>query len=74
MPFTEEFVFGPSMSLDHFNREVLANEIDTSITGVRLVRVLEQIQAERGLPETLRVDNGPEFMGADFSNWASSKG
>lgn len=60
--------------IDHFNREVVAIEIDTSITGARLVRVFEQLQAERGLPETLRVDNGPEFMGADFSNWASQQG
>jgi transposase InsO family protein len=57
--------------IDHFNREGLAIEIDTSLTGGRLIRVFEQLQAERGLPTTLRVDNGPEFLGADSCSWAS---
>ena len=43
--------------MDHFNREAVAIEIDTSITGSRLIRVFGQLQAERGLPSTLRVDN-----------------
>lgn len=45
--------------IDDFNRECLAVEIDTSITGHRLIRVFEQLRQERGLPRTLRVDNGP---------------
>lgn len=60
--------------IDHFNREVVAIEIDTSLTGGRLIRVLEQLRDERGLPETLRVDNGPEFTGTDFSTWAREQG
>lgn len=40
-------------------------EIDTSITGRRLIRVFERLKYERSLPETLRVDNGPEFLSAD---------
>ena len=52
--------------IDHFNRETLAIEIDTSLTGERIVRVLEQLKAERGLPAVLRVDNGPEFLGDAF--------
>lgn len=39
--------------------EVLAAEIDTSITGRRLIRVFERLQALRGLPQVLRLDNGP---------------
>ena len=60
--------------MDHFNREAVAIEVDTSITGSRLIRVFEQLQTERGLPGTLRVDNGPEFMGTDFSAWAREQG
>jgi putative transposase len=52
--------------IDDFNRECLAVEIDTSITGKRLIRVFERLKSERGLPETLRVDNGPEFLSGDF--------
>ena len=60
--------------IDDFNREVLAIEIDTSITSKRLIRVFERLRSERGLPDVLRVDNGPEFMSADFVTWAESVG
>ena len=60
--------------IDDFNRECLAVEIDTSITGRRLIRVFERLKTERGLPETLRVDNGPEFLSGDFVAWAEENG
>ena len=60
--------------LDDFNREALAIEIDTSFTGERLVRVFEQLAAQRGLPDILRVDNGPEFLGTTFSDWCAQQG
>jgi len=60
--------------IDDFNREVLAVEIDTSITGRRLIRVFERLQASRGLPPVLRVDNGPEFLSADFVAWCEVAG
>ncbi len=60
--------------LDDFNREILATEIDTSLTSHRLVRVFEQLQAERGLPKMLRTDNGPEFLGAEFTEWCEDHG
>lgn len=58
--------------LDDFNREALAIEIDTSLTSVRLIRVFEQLAAERGLPEVLRTDNGPEFLGVEFVDWCGA--
>lgn len=60
--------------IDDFNREALAIEIDTSITSRRLVRVFEQLKAERGLPAELRTDNGPEFLGEAFVRWAEENG
>ncbi len=60
--------------IDDFNLECLAVEIDTSITGKRLIRVFERLREERGLPETLRVDNGPEFLSGDFVAWAEENG
>ena len=59
---------------DDFNREVLHIEIDTSITSERLVRVFEQLQNQHGLPEVLRTDNGPEFLGEAFTAWAKEAG
>jgi len=60
--------------IDDFNREALAIEIDMSLPSRRLVRVFEQLKAERGLPDVLRTDNGPEFLGEVFVNWCESNG
>ncbi len=47
--------------VDVFTRECLALEPDTSLGSVRVIRVLERIIAERGAPQRIRTDNGPEF-------------
>jgi len=60
--------------LDDFNREALKIEIDTSLPSTRLVRVLEQLATERGLPDVLRTDNGPEFLGEAFTAWCADHG
>lgn len=60
--------------IDDFNREALAIEIDTSLTSQRVIRVLEQVEVERGLPDVLRTDNGPEFLGEAFVNWCRDQG
>ena len=60
--------------IDDFNRESLAIEIDTSLTSRRLIRIFERLRLERGLPQRLRVDNGPEFLSAAFVAWADSAG
>ena len=60
--------------VDDFNREALHIEIDTSITSARLVRVFEQLKSQHGLPEVLKTDNGPEFLGQTFTAWAKEVG
>ncbi|MEM9301881.1 MAG: IS3 family transposase [Pseudomonadota bacterium] len=60
--------------LDDFNREALRIEIDTSLPSLRLVRVFEQLKEERGLPDVLRTDNGPEFLGEAFVEWCKVNG
>jgi putative transposase len=59
--------------LDDFNREALWNEIDVSIGSQRLVRELDRLVALRGVPEAIRVDNGPEFASANFQIWCQQK-
>jgi putative transposase len=54
---------------DDLNRESVTIEIDTSLRSERLIRVFERLKAERGLPDMLRVDNGPEFLGQVFVDW-----
>ena len=60
--------------VDDFSRECLAAEVDTSLTGARVVRVLEQLRERRGLPEILVTDNGPEFAGQALDVWAYERG
>lgn len=55
--------------MDDFNREILAIEVDTSLPALRVLRVLENIKITRGLPEMIRVDNGPEFVSDKFDCW-----
>jgi putative transposase len=47
---------------------------DTSLRAGRLLRVLERLKAERGLPDVVRVDNGPEFLSQVLTDWAKSNG
>ena len=60
--------------VDDFNREVLHIEVDTSINSNRLVRVFEQLKRDHGLPQVVRSDNGPEFLGEAFTAWAKANG
>lgn len=60
--------------VDDFNREALHIEIDTSLTSPRLVRVFERLRDQHGLPQVLRTDNGPEFLGEIFTAWAKEAG
>lgn len=60
--------------VDDFTRECLATEVDTSLPGARVARVLDRIAKSRPLPETIVVDNGPEFAGRALDAWASSRG
>ena len=53
--------------VDPYTRECLALEVDTSMGSRRVTRVLEGIIAERGVPQAIRSDNGPEFTVAAFS-------
>jgi putative transposase len=60
--------------VDDFTRECLAIEVDTSLGGARVVRVLERIAARRGLPNLVVCDNGPEFTGKVLDAWAYEVG
>ena len=47
--------------IDDFNREGLGIEVDLSLPAARIIRVLERIIEWRGLPQALRLDNGPNI-------------
>lgn len=56
--------------VDNFSRQCLAIEVDSSIPGQRVVRVLERVAMMRGYPKSLVTDNGPEFTGKALDQWA----
>ena len=56
--------------IDCHSRECLALEVDTSLSGQRVVRVLERLKETRGLPQVIQTDNGPEFTGHALDAWA----
>jgi len=60
--------------VDDFNREALAIEVDLNLPASRVVRVLERLEAWRGLPAKLRMGNGPEFVSVTLAQWAEDKG
>ena len=55
--------------VDAYTRECLALEVDTSFASRRVTRVLDQIITERGRPEAIRCDNGPELTSRHFLAW-----
>ena len=59
--------------LDDCSREVLAIEVDTSLSSKRIIRVLDRIIEHRGKPQNIRVDNGPEFTSKDFEWWRKER-
>jgi putative transposase len=56
--------------VDAYTRECLALEVDTSFASRRVTRVLEAIVAERGVPQAIRCDNGPELTSRHFLAWS----
>ena len=59
--------------VDDCTRECPAIEVDTSLGGMRVRRVLDRIASERGLPEAIVVDNGPEFRGRTLAAWSEKR-
>jgi putative transposase len=56
--------------MDGYTREALAIEVDTSLPGLRVVRVLEQLRERRKAPAAIQVDHGTEFTSRVVDQWA----
>ena len=59
---------------DLCSKEVPVIEVDVSIGGARVCRILDRVFLTRPLPETLILDNGPEFAGTALDAWAAQHG
>ena len=56
--------------VDCHTREALAIVPRVSIPAFGVVEVLDRLKRERGAPQTIRCDNGPEFAGRVLDQWA----
>ncbi len=60
--------------VDDFTRECLAIEVDFSLPAQRVTRVLDRLIGLHGKPETIVMDNGPEFRSCALDAWAYLRG
>ena len=70
----DQFIDGRRMRVlvvvDDCSRECLALIADTSISGIRVARELEQLIGTRGKPKTIVSDNGTELTSDAILRWA----
>jgi len=57
--------------VDAYTRECLGLDVDTSLTSRRVTRKLDQIIEQRGIPESIRCDNGPELTSRHILGWCA---
>lgn len=60
--------------IDESTRECLAIEVDTSLPAERIIRILSRLKEEHGLPEYIRVDNGPKFISDKLVHFCTENG
>ena len=60
--------------VDEYTRECLALEVEHSMGAREVITILERLVAERGTPEFLRSDNGPEFIARVIKEWIGAQG
>lgn len=56
--------------IDDFNREGLGIEIDFPLPAERVIRSLNQVIEWRGKPQSIRCDNGSEYISGKLQCWA----
>lgn len=61
-------------TIDEFSRESPALEVDVSLSGARVTRVLDRLCDTRGVPAVIQSDNGPEFTSRVMDQWAYEHG
>ena len=59
--------------VDDFSRECLATVVDTSLSGVRVVRELDRLTLERITPRVIVSDNGTELTSNAVLKWATDR-
>ena len=60
--------------VDDATHEAVAIEVERAISGTGVTRVLDRLAILRGLPKTIRTDNGKEFCGKAMITWGYQRG
>lgn len=60
--------------VDNFSRESLAITVDHALRADDVVQTMAHIQALRGTPKRIQVDNGSEFISKALDRWAYDNG
>lgn len=60
--------------VDHFSRVSPALEVGSGMSGQKVADVLTRLSMTVGMPEVIRVDNGPEFTSKALDQWAYCNG
>ena len=59
--------------IDDYNREVLNITIEKGMPSKRVIGELDRLIEWRGVPERIRVNNGPEFLSHTMQRWCKEK-
>lgn len=59
--------------IDDYNRESLSIECGLSMPAQRITRILDEVIETHGKPESIRTDNGPEFISHHYADWCKSR-
>ena len=60
--------------IDEYSRECLAIEVNRKLNSTNVIDVLSRLFVERGTPQYLRSDNGPEFIARRVRFWLKRHG
>lgn len=60
--------------VEEYTRECLALPTQRSITSEQVIQTLAYLFAERGAPDYIRSDNGPEFIAEAVKAWLANSG
>jgi putative transposase len=60
--------------VDNVSRVSPAMAVGTSLTGERVVTLLDRLRSTVGVPQRIAIDNGPEFISKALDAWAYRNG
>ena len=60
--------------LDEYSRDLMSLDVARSMTAEDVIAQLEVLVEQRGIPQFIRSDNGPEFVAKAVQKWIKERG